>query len=110
MYPYKFKILKKRTIPAVKYYYHHADLQKWHRRGRQHGDCGMILVERQGQILRYWSYGTIEHPFTTMCKVSVIHNTVMDGPMPTDEQRCTPPDYTLRKLQTTKFVLLDLTQ
>lgn len=59
-------------------------------RGREVGDVGPILIQRHGHLMTYRTFGTIENPFTIPQRITLAHNEFFDGPLPTDQEICTP--------------------
>ena len=86
MNPYKFTIEGNKTI----FHYKKKELKEWYKRGLEFGDCGFILVEREGKILKYQGFGTIEHPSKEEKFISLVHNELFDGKLSTDEEICNP--------------------
>ena len=60
-------------------------------RGKEVGDVGPILIKREETLMIYRMFGTIENPCTTPHKMSMKHHEIFDGPLPTDQEICTPP-------------------
>lgn len=57
------------------------------RLGKKHGDVGFILTKREGAMLTYRGFGTIENPIKHITTITIVHNPFFDGEMPTDNQR-----------------------
>jgi len=69
------------------FHYKFSELKNFVKQGKKTGDVGMLLVRRQGNMLTYKGFGTIENPFTYIMTLSIIHSPILDGKMVTDEQR-----------------------
>jgi hypothetical protein len=89
------------------FHYKTSELINFARLGFKHGDVGMILVRREGGMLTYKGFGTIENPFTYLVRMSVMHFPQFHGEMPTDEQRLIPPK-PFFATESTRFVMFDL--
>lgn len=78
---------------GVTHFHYKADeLIKFVRLGFKHGDVGIILVRRTGNILTYKGFGTIDNPIMHLQTISIVHHPLFGGEMPTDEQRLVPPE------------------
>jgi len=73
------------------FHYKFSELLRFYRRGKLHGDVGVILIKRIGKFFVYSGFGTIENPFTHTVTISMEHSDILDGEMPTDEQLLIPP-------------------
>lgn len=85
--------------------YDQKELERFNELGKRNGNVGMILVSRQGTILTYKGYGTIEKPHREEMIMSIKHHPVFDGDMPSDEQRISVEVPV--KSRSYKFVMLD---
>lgn len=64
--------------------YYKEDLEKWRKRGREHGDSGMLVFARREEpfnkkVVVYKGFGTIENPCKQMMNMSMIHFPLFDG-------------------------------
>lgn len=91
------------------FHYNPADIIKFVRRGFKDGNVGMILVRREGYLITYKGFGTIENPVNHIHTMSIMHNTAFSGELFTDEQRLVPPKPIFTK-ENTKFIILDLSE
>jgi len=91
---------------VVTFHYKFSELREFLKMGFEHGDCGMILVKRKGNILVHRGFGVIENPSKSVMTFSFVQNP-MFGTIATDEQRLIPPKPFFTK-ENTKFVILDL--
>ena len=89
------------------FHYKASELIHFVRLGFKDGNAGMILISRKGKMLTYKGFGTIEHPFTYLMTMTIVHFSPFDGKMPTDEQRLIPPK-PFFTAENTRFVILDL--
>lgn len=91
----------------TKFHYKASDIINFARLGFKDGNVGMILIRREGGMLTYKGFGTIENPCTYLLTMSIMHFPPFDGEMPTDEQRLIPPK-PFFTAENTRFVMLDL--
>jgi hypothetical protein len=103
MTPIKFTIKNGVTY----FHYKASELIEFVRRGKKDGNVGLILTKRNGNILTYRGFGTIENPFTYIITLSISHLPFFDGEMPTDEQRLVPPKSFFTS-ENISFTVLDL--
>lgn len=103
MTPIKFTVKNGVTT----FHYKASELINFARLGFKDGDVGMILVRREGGILTYKGFGTIENPMTRIHTLSMMHCPPFDGKMLTDEQRLIPLKPFFTK-ENTRFVILDM--
>ncbi|KKL63996.1 hypothetical protein LCGC14_2169540 [marine sediment metagenome] len=89
------------------FHYKFSELRNFVRLGLLHGDVGMILVCREGGLITYKGFGTIENPRRTIHTFSIMHLPVLDGEMPTDEEILIPPKPLFTE-KNTSFMILDL--
>lgn len=94
----------------VTYHYKFSDLRKFVTQGNATGDVGAILMGREGLLLSYKSYGTIEHPLKERVGLSMMHNPNFDGRLPTDEEIVKPPVSAQPALQSYEFFMIDLSK
>ena len=87
--------------------YNSAEVREFVRLGKRDGNVGVIATSRTGNHWTYKGFGTIENPRRTVHKITMCWFPSFDGPMPTDEQFCTPikPFFTP---ENTRFTILDL--
>ncbi len=90
------------------FHYKYSDLKYFVSRGNSHGDAGPVLVKREGTLLTYKSYGTIEHPSTHRHTISMKHHPVIDGELPSDQEICSPPK--TRPFGSHSFMMIDLSK
>lgn len=90
------------------FHYKFFELREFVRLGKTYGDVGVILTKRNGNILTYRGFGTIDSPFTYIATISFVHNPLF-GEMPTDEQRLIPSQPFFTE-ENTKFVMLDFSK
>ncbi len=102
MTPIKFTIKN----GATHFHYKSSELFDFVRRGKKDGNVGVILTKRDGNVLTYRGFGTIENPFNYIATISIVHLPSFDGDMPTDEQR-TIPQKPFFNAKNTSFVMLD---
>lgn len=91
------------------FYYDPNELAEFHRLGRQHGDVGMVLIQREGGMLTFEGYGVIENPCKTIQQFSIMHHPLFDGEMCTDEERLIPPKPFFTP-ENTKMIFLDFSK
>ena len=103
MIPIKFTIKN----GVTQFHYKSSELIDFVRRGKKDGNVGMILTKRDGNMLTYRGFGTIENPFTSITTISMTHFPPFDGAMPTDEQRLIPPK-PFFTTENTRLVVIDL--
>lgn len=103
MTPIKFTIKN----GVTHFHYKASELIEFVRRGKKDGNVGVILTKRDGNLLTYRGFGTIENPFTYICSISMMHSPLFDGEMLTDEQRLIPPK-PFFTAENTRFVIIDL--
>ena len=87
MTPIKFTIKNGITH----FHYNFSELIDFVRRGKKDGNIGVILTKRDGDILTYRGFGTIENPFTHIVSITMVHFSPFDGRMPSDQERLIPP-------------------
>lgn len=88
------------------FHYKYSELKEWIFLGNRDGNVGILLVSRNGNLLTYKCYGTLENPFTTRQTLSIQHHPVFDGVLPSDEQICNPPEPIFDK-QSHSFYIFD---
>lgn len=86
MKPYRFT--KNKTTGITRFLYKAKDIRDWEERGEEFGDSGLILTERNNQVLRYKGYGTKDFPFTEQISFYIVHSYERDGPFIPDKMRC----------------------
>lgn len=89
------------------FHYKPSKIINFVRQGFKDGNVGMLLVRREGYLITYKGFGTIENPANHIQSLSIMHNTQFSGEMLTDEQRLEPPKPLFTK-ENTKFIILDL--
>lgn len=102
MTPIKFTVKN----GVTRFHYKASELIDFVRRGKKDGNVGMILTKREGNMLTYRGFGTIENPFTYIGSLSINHFSHFDGDMPTDEQRLIPPKPFFTP-ENTRFLIVD---
>jgi hypothetical protein len=103
MTPIGFKIINGTTH----FHYKATELIDFVRRGKRDGNVGLILMKRNGDLLTYKGFGTIENPSTHILSITISHCTPFDGDMPTDEQRLILSNPLFTK-DNTKIAVLDM--
>jgi hypothetical protein len=103
MTPIKFTVKN----GVTHFHYKTSELIDFVRRGKKDGNVGVILTKREGNILTYRGFGTIENPFTHIVSISLNHFPPFDGEMLTDEQRLIPPKPFFTS-ESTRFVIIDM--
>lgn len=88
MIPISFTIKDNITI----FHYKFSDLRIFVTEGKLRGNVGAILIKRSAQLITYKGFGTIENPYHSMVTISIYHNDLFDGKMPSDESRIIAPD------------------
>ena len=73
------------------FHYNYSELREFVRLGKSHGNVGNILVRRKGDLITYKGFGTNETPLYDMITITSRHLAILDGEMPTDEERLIPP-------------------
>jgi hypothetical protein len=101
MVPIKFTVKDGITY----FHYKYSDLKEFVKCGKLNGDVGHLLIKREGDLLTYKGFGTIENPMYSMITISILYLPLFDGEMMSDEERLVPPkplftDY--------KMIFLDL--
>ena len=91
------------------FHYKASELIEFVRLGKKDGNVGVILTKRNGNMLTYRGFGTIENPFTYIVSITINHFPLFDGEMPTDEQRLIPPK-PFFTLENRRFMLLDFSK
>ena len=103
MTPIKFTIKN----GVTHFHYKPSELFDFVRRGKRDGNVGIILTKREGNILTYRGFGTIENPFTNMVSVSMVHNPFFDNELCSDEKRLIKPK-PIFDSENIKFITIDL--
>lgn len=67
---------------VVHFNYSFSDLRKFITEGRKSGNVGMRLVRREGNLLVYRGFGTIERPIHHLQTISIMYNPLFDAPLP----------------------------
>lgn len=88
MRPYRFEVRGGKTF----FFYKYNELNAWLRMGKEHGSTGMILVRREGNMLIYRGFGTLDHPRKYIMTFLMNHCPSFSGDMPTDQSRVNPPE------------------
>lgn len=101
MTPVSYK--KSVTSGVIYFSYRLEDLEEWHKRGIEHGDNWGYLDRRDGNILTYRTFGTIEHPRKTPIEFSII---ALPEEMVSDEGRLKEPVYDDKV--GAKFIIFDV--
>lgn len=83
MRPIKYSVIN----GVTRFHYKASELIDFVRRGKKYGNVGVILTERDGNMLTCRGFGTIENPFTHIASISVMHCEPFDGKMLTDDER-----------------------
>jgi hypothetical protein len=102
MTPIKFTI----KDGVTHFHYKTSDIFPFVRQGVKHGNMGMILIKRKGKLLTFKGFGTFENPWRRITTLQLYHIDVLDGDMPTDEQRLIEPVWDTSKVSHS-FILLD---
>lgn len=105
MIPYKYYI--KDGITHFKY--HSKELKAWYKRGIEFGDCGLILIERDGDMFKYQAFGTIDNPSKSEKYITIKHFPPMDGKMKTDDEQLIKPKPFFTK-ENTKMYIIDFSE
>lgn len=84
------------------FHYKFSELKNFVRLGKKHGDLGVIITKRNGKMLTYRGFGTIESPNTSIITFS-INQSGFFGCTITDEERLIPPKPFFTK-ENTKFI------
>ena len=93
----------------TKFRYNVRELIEWTKRGRAHGDVGMILLSRDGNFLKYGGYGTIEKPRKSIMYITLNHFPLMDGEMVSDGERIMPVKHSDKGTTSShKFMMINL--
>lgn len=75
---------------AINFHYKTSELIDFVRKGKKDGNVGLIITKREGDVLTFRGFGTIEKPFNEVITLHIAHNNIF-GNMITDEQRLKPP-------------------
>lgn len=67
------------TPTGYKFHYDEQEYREWEDRGKEHGDVGPLLMEKDGNSMIFHLFGTIEHPFTEMYRLVIQHHPLFDG-------------------------------
>lgn len=102
MTPYKYSIKNGLTV----FHYRYSELKEFVTRGKQFGDCGMILVKRKENMLVNKGYGTIENPNKSLLTFVQIHHEGFFGKLPTNDEIINPPES--RNTWEMRFVILNM--
>jgi hypothetical protein len=89
-------------------HYKFSDLREFVKRGSKHGDCGVLIVRRNGMFSTYKGYGTIENPIKHLHSISMVYNPMFGNYM-SDEQLLEPPKPFFNS-DNTRFVMLDFSK
>ena len=73
------------------FHYNYSELREFVRLGKANGNVGLILIKREGTFLTYKGFGTIQNPMRSMISIKSRHLEMLDGPMPSDDERLVPP-------------------
>lgn len=110
MRPIRYSIVGNKTI----FHYKTSEIREFYRRGKEHGDVGMIVVTRAGNIITRKGFGTIENPRTTIYTISLVHHPLFDdGPMLTDDERIAPRERSKELFgegTSSEWVVIDLSE
>ena len=87
------------------FHYQISRLREFVSEGLKHGNVGMILVKREGELITYKGFGTIENPCNIIRTFCIQHCPTFSGDMPTDEERLIPPESMFKDC---KLVFLDI--
>jgi hypothetical protein len=91
------------------FHYKTSELRRFVSQGLQDGNVGTILIKRNGNMLTYKGFGTIENPIRNMINITFCHHPLFDGKMLTDEERCNPPSHIFNKM-TSSFIVFDVSK
>ena len=85
------------------FHYSYKDLNHFIKTGKEFGDVGFIIIKKDGNLITYRGFGTIEKPTTTLITLAIVHFPPFDGEFNLDSimNPPLPPSYKLR------FKLLD---
>jgi hypothetical protein len=73
---------------VFKFIYDEKEYRNFHSLGKEHGDVGYILLEKDYNTLftKYEGYGVIENPNKNLNYMSIQHSELLDGRFLTPEQ------------------------
>ena len=54
------------------YKYDNKEYREWKSRGEEHGDCGMLLIAENDDLIIMEGYGTPEKPIKSMMRVKAL--------------------------------------
>jgi len=69
------------------FHYKPSELINFVREGHKTGNVGMIVIRRDGGMITYKGFGTLENPRRHIMTISLMHHPSFDGYMISDEQR-----------------------
>lgn len=72
------------------FWYKPEHWKEFHRIGKRNGNNGTLLIRREGKMLTYRGYGTIEHPRKEWIDITLHHNKIFDGELQSDDQMLIP--------------------
>lgn len=61
------------------FHYKYSDLKRFLKFGFKHGDVGMILIKREGELKTYKGFGTIESPIKFLHTMSIVSHPLFDN-------------------------------
>lgn len=67
------------TPSGYKFHYSFTQLREFLVRGHAYGDTGMLLIEKTDDWMNYRGFGTIEHPFKQLTRLTLKYNAALDG-------------------------------
>jgi hypothetical protein len=73
------------------FHYNYSELREFVKCGKLNGDVGHLLIKREGDLLTYKGFGTIENPMYSMITISIRYLPLFHGEMMSDEERLVPP-------------------
>ena len=87
------------------FHYRYQDLRLFIKQGKEFGNVGFIIVKKDGDLITYKGFGTIENPSTSLTTMSLVHFPPFDGEF-------NPDAIVHPKLSTfsTRFIILDFSQ
>lgn len=98
------------TEGVVRFHYKFPELREWFVLGCTSGDVGAILWGTEGKFNIYKTFGTIEHPSTTMYTIKMVYSPVFDGPRKTPQEIIDFVPKPFFTAENTHWVVLDTTE
>lgn len=105
MKPYKYT----QRGSVTKFHYKYSELKDFIKEGKEHGANGMILIERENDVVIHRGFGVIDNLWTYIMTLEQVWNEPLFGKFPTNDEIINPP-ITSQPLSSYKILILDVTK